>query len=224
MTSDTSSFSEPSRFSGDLMQLILAAQAGDDAALGFLMQHCRDYLLLIANEEQDRGLQAKFGASDYVQQTMLAACENIQQFRGQSVEEFRAWLRQILRNDINRVRRQYVDAECRSIDRERRLDDTGIAAPQLVDLNQTPGTDAALREEARMLKEAMEKLPENYVNVIRLRDWEELSFPEIGQRMNLSEDAARKLWKRAILRLEELLESQMRSHESGATGNINEAT
>ncbi len=124
------------------------------------------------------------------------------------------WLRQILRNDINRVRRQYVEAERRSVDRERRLDDSSLGAPELVDLAQTPGTDAVLREEARLLKEAMEKLPENYIQVIRLRDWEELSFPEIGRTMNLTEEAARKLWKRAITRLEEILESQMRSHES----------
>ncbi len=89
MTSDVSNSGSRPESPGDIMQLILAAQAGDEAALGFLMQHCRDYLLLIANEEQDRGLQAKFGASDYVQQTLLAAYENIQQFRGQTAEEFR---------------------------------------------------------------------------------------------------------------------------------------
>lgn len=224
VTSDVSSSGSHPEPSGDIMQLILAAQAGDEAALGFLMQHCRDYLMLIANEEQDRGLQAKFGASDYVQQTLLAAYENIQQFRGQTAEEFRGWLRQILRNDINRVRRQYVEAERRSVDRERRLDDSTLGTPELVDLAQTPGTDAVLREEARLLKEAMEKLPENYIQVIRLRDWEELSFPEIGRTMNLTEEAARKLWKRAISRLEEILESQMRSHESGAIENNTDAT
>lgn len=224
MTSDVTSSGPRPESSGDIMQLILAAQAGDEAALGFLMQHCRDYLMLIANEEQDRGLQAKFGASDYVQQTLLAAYENIQQFRGQTAEEFRGWLRQILRNDINRVRRQYVEAERRSVDRERRLDDSTLGTPELVDLAQTPGTDAVLREEARLLKEAMEKLPENYIQVIRLRDWEELSFPEIGRTMNLTEEAARKLWKRAISRLEEILESQMRSHESGAIENNTDAT
>ncbi len=54
VTSDVSSSGSHPEPSGDIMQLILAAQAGDEAALGFLMQHCRDYLMLIANEEQDR--------------------------------------------------------------------------------------------------------------------------------------------------------------------------
>jgi RNA polymerase sigma-70 factor, ECF subfamily len=183
-----------------------AARGGDESALEYLMGECRNYLLLIANDDMDQGVQAKFGASDFVQQTMLAACQNIGQFRGQTAEEFRGWLRTILHRDIGRARRQFYDAAGRDVGRERRLDDSQVNVPALADPGHTPGTDAALREQAMMLGEAMKRLPENYRQVIQYRDWGEMSFPEIGRQMNISEEAARKLWNRAITRLEELLE------------------
>ncbi len=186
--------------------LITAARCGDPQALEILMSECRNYLLLIANEDIDPGVQAKFGASDFVQQTMLAACQNIGQFRGETPEEFRGWLRMILLRDLGRVRRQFFGAAGRDVARERRLDDSQANVPMIPDSGNTPGTDAVLREQARYLAEAMNLLPENYRKVIQLRDWEERSFPDIGGQMNISEEAARKLWNRAIARLEELLE------------------
>lgn len=186
--------------------LITAARRGDPQAIETLMSECRNYLLLIANEDIDPGIQAKFGASDFVQQTMLAACQNLGQFRGETPEEFRGWLRMILHRDLGRVRRQFFDAAGRDVARERRLDDSQANVPLISDSANTPGTDVVLREQARYLAEAMDRLPENYRKVIHLRDWEELSFPDIGRQMNISEEAARKLWKRAIARLEEFLD------------------
>ena len=57
-----------------------------------------------------------------------------------------------------------------------------------------------------MLEQAMAQLPNDYQQVLRLRNWEQLPFDEIGVRMNRSRDAARKLWSRAILQLQELLD------------------
>jgi RNA polymerase sigma-70 factor (ECF subfamily) len=186
--------------------IVQAARDGDEQAWGELIGECRDYLLLIANADLDRGLQAKFGASDFVQQTMLAAHQHLAQFRGQTSEEFRGWLRQILINDVYRVRRQFFAAQQRDVGRELRIDDSQIGQPPLFDGQCTPGTDAVTREQARALQIAMAQLPEDYQRVIRLREWDELSFPDIGQRMNLSEDAARKLWRRAIVKLESMLQ------------------
>jgi RNA polymerase sigma factor (sigma-70 family) len=49
---------------------------------------------------------------------------------------------------------------------------------------------------------ALDSLPDDYRQVIALRYWENLDFDEIGQRMGRSAAAARKLWLRAVERLE----------------------
>ena len=54
-----------------------------------------------------------------------------------------------------------------------------------------------------MLERALERLPEDYRQVIVLRYREGRSFDEIGKQMNRSADAAGKLWSRAMERLRE---------------------
>jgi RNA polymerase sigma-70 factor (ECF subfamily) len=198
----------------DFQELIRLARSGDEQALGILVNQCRDYLLLIANEELDQNLQGKFGASDFVQETMLIAHKKFDQFRGQSPAELKGWLRQILRNDLNRARRQFVDAHRRDIKRERTMDDSQLQPLPLADDSNTPRTDAMVQEEARLLREAMAQLPENYRLAVQLREWDELSFPEIGMRMSISEEAARKLCRRAMDKLEQLLKPIMRPDDS----------
>jgi RNA polymerase sigma-70 factor (ECF subfamily) len=57
------------------------------------------------------------------------------------------------------------------------------------------------REQAQVLWRALERLPEDYRQVILFRFQEDRSFEEIGGLMNRSPDAARKLWSRAMERL-----------------------
>lgn len=209
MTIEKSEANHPASGDRSFAELVSAARTGESSALEALLEQCRDYLLLIANEDIDRNLQAKLGASDFVQQTLWAAHQNFHQFRGASGEEFKGWLRQILRNDLNQARRQFFGTGRRNIDREHRLDDSQIVQPPIIDALHTPGTDAMLREEAKTLENAMAKLSDDYRKVIRLRNWEELPFAEIGRRMETSEDAARKLWYRAIVKLQTLLQDAL---------------
>ena len=50
----------------------------------------------------------------------------------------------------------------------------------------TPSQQAARREESVLLAEALDRLPADYREVIVLRQLEELSFPEVAQRMGKS--------------------------------------
>ena len=60
-------------------------------------------------------------------------------------------------------------------------------------------------ERAQTLRAAVRQLPADYRQVILLRNIERLQFNEIGDVMQRSGEAARKLWLRAIYRLRELL-------------------
>jgi RNA polymerase sigma-70 factor, ECF subfamily len=50
------------------------------------------------------------------------------------------------------------------------------------------------------------RLPPDDQAVVLLRHFDCLSFEEIGRRLDRSPDAARKLWGRAIVRLQHLME------------------
>ena len=56
------------------------------------------------------------------------------------------------------------------------------------------------------MRAALQGLSDEHRQVLRLRNWDGLSFAEIGGRLNRSEDAARKLWSRAVEKLQAKLD------------------
>ncbi len=186
-------------------QTMKAAQSGDRDAIGRLLELNRNYLLLIAQQDLDGDLKRKIGASDLVQESMLTAQTHFDKFEGESRKEFLAWLRGILGNDVKHWRRHYKGIQKRSVRRERDIDGPQQAAVDPADQMYTPGTQAVADEEAAMLEKAIAKLPVNYQQVIQLRNWQDKTFGEIGAVLDCTDDAARKLWSRAIVRLQEVL-------------------
>jgi RNA polymerase sigma-70 factor (ECF subfamily) len=61
-------------------------------------------------------------------------------------------------------------------------------------------------EEAEALRRALERLPEDYRLALLLRYQEQRSFDDIGRLLDLSPNAARKLWLRAVRRLQQEVE------------------
>jgi RNA polymerase sigma-70 factor (ECF subfamily) len=186
-----------------LNELLAAALAGDEASRGQIIESCRTYLLAIAQSNLDEQLRAKLGSSDIVQETCLKANAAFNQFRGQTYPELLAWLRQTLVNDLVDMRRRYRGAAVRNVARESPLDEgSGPGSPNmLVDPFLTPSSAADVQEQIEALRSALEQLTEEYRQVIIWRNWDHLSFAEIGQRLQRSEDAARKLWSRAVAKL-----------------------
>ncbi len=195
----------------DFVVRIDEARAGSGDALGELIQSCRAYLLLVANEELDGTLRAKVAASDLVQDTLLAAQAEFSRFRGQSEPELLSWLRRMLLNDLTDQRRKYEQSGKRAIAREERLAGDSRAdrpAIDVADNGLTPRADSIAREEAAALQKALARLPDDYRRAVMLRNWERLSFAEIGKRMDRSPEAVRKLWSRAVERLQDELSTR----------------
>jgi RNA polymerase sigma-70 factor (ECF subfamily) len=61
------------------------------------------------------------------------------------------------------------------------------------------------QEQAQAVREALERLPEEYRQVIRLRLQDDRPFEEIGRVLGRTANAARKLWERAVERLQQEL-------------------
>jgi RNA polymerase sigma-70 factor (ECF subfamily) len=94
------------------------ARQGSEEALGQILDACRPYLLLVANEEVPVELRGKLGPSDVVQDTLLRAFQEYAAFRGSSEGELRAWLRRILFSKIADCKRQFIQTDKRAVHRE----------------------------------------------------------------------------------------------------------
>jgi RNA polymerase sigma-70 factor (ECF subfamily) len=187
-------------------QWLPAARAGSQEALGQALDAFRGYLLLIAEQELDSRLQAKGGASDLVQETLLDALRDFGHFQGNSEPELKAWLRQLLVYNVVDFTRHYRAVAKRQVAREVMLETGPSSAERGGDLAAsipTPSRQAIDREQTQAIQQALERLPEDYRRVILMRYQDERSFEEIGQLLGLTPNAARKLWVRAVKRLQE---------------------
>jgi RNA polymerase sigma-70 factor (ECF subfamily) len=187
----------PEETAGDLLA---AARAGSREALGRLLEACRNYLLVIARQELDPGLRAKGGGSDLVQETFLEAQRDFRAFHGQTEGELRAWLKELLYNNVVNFARRFRETRKREIDREQALD-TGMGSG-LAGADPTPSKNASNREEDQLVREALDRMPEDYREVLLLRFREGLAFEEVARRMGRSLNAVHKLWARAVERVQ----------------------
>jgi RNA polymerase sigma-70 factor (ECF subfamily) len=69
----------------------------------------------------------------------------------------------------------------------------------------SPSQQAARREQAVVLADALERLKADYREVLILRHMERRTFPEVAKKMGRSTDAVKKLWTRALVELRTLL-------------------
>jgi RNA polymerase sigma-70 factor (ECF subfamily) len=184
-------------------QGIEEARNGNRAALGQVLETCRNYLLLTANQELEPEIQAKLAPSDVVQKTYFEACRDFAQFRGQTEAELLAWLRGILRHNLANARRDFRQTGKRQLNRERSFG----GVPELPISQLTPGASLVAQEQREIVLRAMGQLPDHYREVLQLRQQENCSFAEIGARTGKSAEAARKVWARAVEHLKEILKT-----------------
>src|SRR5262249_32668615 len=142
-------------------------------------------------------LSAKVGASDLVQETLLAARRDGEAFRGETPDDLKTWLTAILRHLMANTRRQYFDTAKRRAGAEvplTMLEEDGPAWAALAD-TATSASGVAMRDEVRAsVTQGLDHLPEHYRQVLLWRYRDELAFEVIGARLGTSADAARKLW------------------------------
>jgi RNA polymerase sigma-70 factor (ECF subfamily) len=194
----------------DPEELLRQARGGNGRALGQLLELYGSYLALLARLQIGRRLQGKADAADLVQETFLEAHRNWAQFRGTSEAELIQWLRQILASRLSALIRRYLATQRRDIRLERALAEELDQSSRVLDhglvvSHSSPSQQAVRREQAVLLANALEELPEDYREVIILHHMEELSLPDVARRLGRSEHSVEKLWARALARLRRTL-------------------
>ncbi len=168
--------------------------------------HYQPWLVLLARLEIDSRFQGKFSVADVVQETLIEAWRDWQQFRGRTAAERRAWLRQILAHQLAHHARRYAGTQKRDLKRERSLDaslaQSSHRLGQMLPADSpSPSEIVADREEQVLLAEILDRLPADYREVLILRNLEGLTHEAIAQRMRRSVGAVRMLWVRALAAL-----------------------
>lgn len=181
------------------------------------LERFRDYLNLLARFKCGRGSRNKVDASDIVQQTLLQAHERREQFRGGSLAEQAAWLRQILAHTLANQFRDLGRAK-RDMERERSLQasldassariETFLAADQ-----SSPSQRAARSEDWYRVSHLLLELPEDYREVLLLKHCEGWTVDQIAERLQRTPEAVAGLLKRGLKQLRAALRDSMEAPE-----------
>jgi RNA polymerase sigma-70 factor (ECF subfamily) len=191
-------------------ELLRMARRDPAQVLGPLLERYRHYLQLLARLQIGRRLQGKVDASDVVQEVFLEAHRHFERFAGNEEAQLACWLRQILAARMAKLLRRYLRTQGRDVRLERQLvqdvdRSSHMLERSLVAPGNSPSQQATQREHGLILAEALARLPEHYREVLILRHLEELSFPEIAQRLERSLDSVKNLWARALAQLREVM-------------------
>jgi RNA polymerase sigma-70 factor (ECF subfamily) len=190
----------------NVADLLLLAKNGERQAVGQLLEHFRSYLKLIASHEIGSKLGAKLDASDVVQDTFLDAHRYFENFQGESVTQFTAWLRAVMAGVMANTMRRYLGTKARDIRLEKQLaadldNSAAMLSELLVASISSPSQNIMRDEQTLQLAQALSNLSSDYQSVLTLRHIEGLTFPQIATRLNRSVDSVEKLWLRAIVQL-----------------------
>jgi RNA polymerase sigma factor (sigma-70 family) len=130
-------------------------------------------------------------AVDLTAETFARAFEHRREFRGASDEQAAAWLWSIVRNELAGYRRSRA-VELAAVQRlglERTLSDE-----ELLQIERLSATEE-LREQ---IQQALEVLPDEQQEVVRLRFIDELSYGEMAEKLGVSNDVVRTRTSRAL--------------------------
>ncbi|MBL8870089.1 MAG: sigma-70 family RNA polymerase sigma factor [Planctomycetaceae bacterium] len=190
----------------NVADLLLRAKKGERQAIGQLLEHFRSYLKLIASHEIGSKLGAKLDASDVVQDTFLDAHRYFENFQGESVTQFTAWLRSVMAGVMANYMRRYLGTKARDIRLEKQLaadldNSAAMLSELLVASISSPSQNIMRDEQTVQLAKAMSNLSADYQSVLTLRHIEGLTFPQIATRLNRTVDSVEKLWLRAVVQL-----------------------
>ena len=167
----------------------------------------------LADQALAGDLTRKVGASDVVQDTFYAANRDLASYRGSSPHEFRGWLEGIFWNRVMYLRRYFRGSARRQVSREVALcrPDSGTPGGWVDEVagrtTASPLSRAVRTERAEAVRRAVQRLKEKDRQILCWHHEERMTFPAISDRLGISEDAARKRWARALIRLRDELGS-----------------
>jgi RNA polymerase sigma-70 factor, ECF subfamily len=167
----------------------------------------REYLYLLARLQLDPRLRGKVDPSDVVQQTMVKAHQNREQFRGQTSGEQAGWLRRILANTMIDAARKYQRELALEHHLEQHLHDSSARIEAWLQADQSSPSEAAVRQERLLhLARALNQLPEDQRVAVELHHLRDASVADIAHMLDRTEASVAGLLRRGLKRLRELLQ------------------
>jgi len=189
--------------------VLAAARAGDERALGPLLNEFRPRLGRMVTMRMDQRLASRFAASDVIQEAFVEVTERLPSYlEEKNGMPFYLWVRFLVGQKLLQLHRTHLGPQ-RAADRDVPLETRsgpGVsslwAASAILAQSGTPSQAVAREEEHERLRTALDELNETDREVLVLRHFEQLTNAEIAQILGLTPKAASARYVRALAHLQ----------------------
>ncbi|MBN8602779.1 MAG: sigma-70 family RNA polymerase sigma factor [Planctomycetes bacterium] len=169
----------------------------------------RPQLLQLANQLVSQQMQARIDPSDVVQETLLAASNNLSQADSIKVPLL-VWLYKLLRQRIIDAKRKHLGSSKRSVKHEKFFT-TATSYQYVLDhlpahYQPRPPSELSASMRLQKLDQALRSLDPETETLLRQRYFEGISLAEIAERLGISLSAAKMRHLRAVQELRKVLE------------------
>ena len=174
---------------------------GDRSALDALLERDLPWIRQHVRRRLGSALRQRMDSGDVVQEAMVEFLRHAPPFLLSDQDQFRRLTARVVQNVLGHEYERFT-AQRREMQRERPL-----PSEDILDLDgrrekvPSPTHEAERREREACVRLAIELLEPADREVILMREWEGLALAEIGRRLDVSEDAARMRFNRAVRRL-----------------------
>jgi RNA polymerase sigma-70 factor (ECF subfamily) len=190
--------------------LDMATIETEDLEAAFL----REYPLLhrVADANLDKKLRARVSPSDVVQDAWVEAVARFGEKEQTTDMPLSAWLKFVVRQSVNRLRRFHLGADKRTVDREQRPryqgsenESTVSRLVEALSASMAGPASQVVREEAQQrIHSLICSMDPADREILLLRHVENLTNKECAERLNLTTSGASKRYMRALERLNDL--------------------
>lgn len=189
-------------------QLVARLRSGDEAALAEFVEANRHALMGFLHARIGAHLAKKVEAEDILQDASLEAIRSLDKAPLESWDPLH-WLFQICERKIIDAHRRFFASQKRDASREAAIPDHSEAAGGLANLLAASMTtpSAAFSRDQRQLQvlAALDTLPEDQREALRLRYLVGLPSKEIAQKLGKTDGAVRVMLSRSLGKLQEML-------------------
>ncbi len=202
-------------------ELVARARKGDDEALTALLHAHGPAVRRRVAADTDPRWQRYIDLDDLMQVSYMEAFLSIRRFPPHKEGAFRAWLLQIVRNNLSDAIRELRQAKIPDAQERVELpgDDSYVGLMEALTLSSaTPSRSAMRHEDIAMIKSAIGRLPETYRRVVEQFDIEFRPAADIARALGRSVGAVYMIRARAHDRLRDILTPAPASPGGGTAG------
>ncbi len=181
----------------DGFKLLSRASSGEPGTMSKVVEQFGPRLHQLIRLRMGPSLRNRLESRDVLQATLLRAFVHLDQYQGTQSGALMAWLGTIAGNEI-RAQANFHGRQKRDAGRTVPLSEGDPILDRLV---RSEVSRLGFEHRLERLESELEKLTEDHREVIVLRRLEELSFPQIAERLGRSGEACRKLFARAMTQL-----------------------